>query len=54
MLRLLAVGRSNPEIARALYVEVNTVKTQLKSLCGKLGVHNRLQAIECAREAGLL
>jgi LuxR family maltose regulon positive regulatory protein len=54
VLRLLAVGQSNPEIARTLYVEVNTIKTHIKSLYGKLGVHGRVQAVQRAREIGLL
>jgi LuxR family maltose regulon positive regulatory protein len=54
VLRLLAAGRSNPEIARILYVEVNTVKTHVKSLFGKLGVHSRVQAAQRAQELGLL
>jgi DNA-binding NarL/FixJ family response regulator len=54
VLRLLAVGQSNPEIARTLYVEVNTIKTHIKSLYGKLGVHGRVQAVQRARECGLL
>jgi LuxR family maltose regulon positive regulatory protein len=54
VLRLLAAGRSNPEIARTLYVELNTVKTHVKSLYGKLGVHSRVQATQRARELGLL
>ena len=54
VLRLLAAGRSNPEIARTLYVEVNTVKTHVKSLYGKLGVHSRIQAAQRAQELGLL
>jgi LuxR family maltose regulon positive regulatory protein len=54
VLRLLAAGRSNPEIARALYVELNTIKTHVKNLYGKLGVHGRLQALGRAQELGLL
>ncbi|MGH2408906.1 MAG: response regulator transcription factor, partial [Chloroflexota bacterium] len=54
VLRLLAAGRSNHEIARALYVEVNTVKTHVKNLYAKLGVHSRVQVIQHARELGLL
>jgi LuxR family maltose regulon positive regulatory protein len=54
VLRLLAVGQSNPEIARALYIEVNTVKTHVKSLYGKLGVHSRVRATQRAKELGLL
>jgi LuxR family maltose regulon positive regulatory protein len=54
VLRLLAVGQSNPEIARTLYVEVNTVKTHVKTLYGKLGVHSRVEAVHRARELTLL
>jgi LuxR family maltose regulon positive regulatory protein len=54
VLRLLAAGQSNPEIARTLYVEVNTVKTHVKHLYDKLGVHSRDQAIWRARELTLL
>jgi LuxR family maltose regulon positive regulatory protein len=54
VLRLLAAGRSNPEIARTLYVELNTVKTHVKSLYGKLGVHSRVQAAQRAQELGLI
>ena len=54
VLRLMAVGQSNPEIARALYVEVNTVKTHVKHLYGKLGVHSRMHAVSRARALALL
>jgi LuxR family maltose regulon positive regulatory protein len=54
VLRLLAVGQSNLEIARTLYVEVNTVKTHLKRLYGKLGVHSRVQAVRRAQELSIL
>jgi LuxR family transcriptional regulator, maltose regulon positive regulatory protein len=53
-LRLLAAEQSTPEIARTLYVEVNTVKTHLKHLYDKLGVHSRDQAVWRARELTLL
>jgi LuxR family maltose regulon positive regulatory protein len=54
VLRLIAAGQSNPEIARTLYVEVNTVKTHVKNVYGKLGIHSRVQAADRARELGLL
>ncbi|HVA88461.1 MAG TPA: LuxR C-terminal-related transcriptional regulator [Chloroflexota bacterium] len=54
VLRLLAAGLANPEIARTLYIEVNTVKTHVKNLYGKLGVHSRVQVAKHARERGLL
>ena len=54
MLRLLAQGRSNQEIARHLVVAVSTVKTHLHHLFAKLGAADRLQAVNRARELGLL
>jgi LuxR family maltose regulon positive regulatory protein len=54
VLRLVATGRSNAEIARDLVVELSTVKTHLNNLYGKLGVHTRTQALARARELGLL
>ena len=54
VLRLMAAGRSNSEIARALSVSVGTIKTHLKHIYGKLGVHTRTQAIAHARELRLL
>jgi LuxR family maltose regulon positive regulatory protein len=54
VLRLLAAGLSNPEIARQLYVEASTIKTHVKSIYGKLGVHSREQAAARARELQLL
>ncbi|GHO71368.1 hypothetical protein KSC_102600 [Ktedonobacter sp. SOSP1-52] len=49
VLRLLAAGWSNQDIARELIVSVNTVKYHVKHLYQKLGVNNRLQASEAAR-----
>jgi len=54
VLRLLAAGRSNPEIAGDLYVSLNTVKAHVKSIFAKLGVHNRSQALLRAQELKLL
>jgi len=51
---LLAAGLSNTEIAARLIVTVGTVKTHIKGIYGKLGVHSRTQAIARAREIGLL
>ena len=45
---------SNREIARQLYVSVNTVKTHLKQIYRKLGVASRRDAIDRARELHLL
>jgi LuxR family maltose regulon positive regulatory protein len=54
VLRLLAAGRSNPEIAEALFISLNTVKAHVKSVFGKLGVHNRSQALLRAQELKLI
>jgi LuxR family maltose regulon positive regulatory protein len=54
VLELLARGLSNAEIAERLIVTVGTVKTHIKSIYGKLGVHSRTQALARAREVGLL
>jgi LuxR family maltose regulon positive regulatory protein len=49
VLRLLAAGLSNPEIAQALVVAVTTIRTQVQSIYRKLGVNNRVAASEMAR-----
>jgi LuxR family maltose regulon positive regulatory protein len=54
VLRLLAAGRSNAELAAELFVERSTVKTHLIHLYSKLGVHSRTQAVARARALGLL
>lgn len=54
VLRLLAAGRSNPEIAQELVVSVNTVKTQTQSIYRKLNVNSRKEAREAARQLKLL
>jgi LuxR family maltose regulon positive regulatory protein len=54
VLSLLAVGCSNPEIAEALVISVNTVKDHVKNLYRKLGVTNRVQAGELARRVNLI
>jgi LuxR family maltose regulon positive regulatory protein len=54
VLRLLAAGRSNAEVAAELFVEPSTVKTHLIHVYGKLGVHSRTQAVARARALGLL
>jgi DNA-binding CsgD family transcriptional regulator len=43
VLRLLATGCSNQEIAKQLYISPNTVKTHVKNIYAKMGVNNRLQ-----------
>jgi LuxR family maltose regulon positive regulatory protein len=54
VLRLLAAGRSNTEMAAELFVEQSTVKTHLIHLYRKLGVHSRTQTVARARALGLL
>jgi LuxR family transcriptional regulator, maltose regulon positive regulatory protein len=54
VLRLLAAGRSNADMAAELFVEQSTVKTHLIHLYSKLGVHSRTQALARARALGLL
>jgi LuxR family maltose regulon positive regulatory protein len=54
VLRLLQTSLSAPEIARELYVSVNTVRTHMRHVYDKLGAHRRLEAIDRARAFGLL
>jgi LuxR family transcriptional regulator, maltose regulon positive regulatory protein len=54
VLRLLATGQSNSELAQTLVVSMSTVKTHLQHIYGKLGVTNRTQAVACAQELHLL
>jgi len=54
ILRLIAEGRSNQEIARSLVVAVGTVKTHVHNLFQKLGSQSRTQAVARARELHLL
>jgi DNA-binding CsgD family transcriptional regulator len=54
VLRLLGEGRSNKEIARALHLSENTVKTHLAKVYGKLGVGRRTEALAVALQRGLL
>lgn len=50
---LVAQGRSNKEIARAMNISAETVKTHLKNIFEKLGVQQRSQAVQMARLFGL-
>jgi LuxR family maltose regulon positive regulatory protein len=54
VLRLLAAGASNQDIARTLVIELPTVKKHVSNLLGKLGATSRTQAISRARTLSLL
>ncbi|MEU2738067.1 response regulator transcription factor [Streptomyces sp. NPDC007095] len=54
VLSLLAVGHTNQEIARRLYVSVRTVETHRARIRDKLGTETRAELIAAARERGLL
>jgi LuxR family maltose regulon positive regulatory protein len=54
VLRLLATGMSNPEIADQLFIATSTVRSHLKSIYGKLNVHRRWDAVQRAEELGLI
>jgi DNA-binding NarL/FixJ family response regulator len=54
VLKLLALGKANKQIARDLFVEEKTVKTHVSSILRKLGVKSRTQAALHAVRTGLV
>ena len=52
VLAVLAVGRTNAEIADELFISLSTVKTHLASLMNKLGARNRVEMAMWAHETG--
>jgi DNA-binding CsgD family transcriptional regulator len=54
VLRELSLGGSYGDIARALFVTENTVKTHLTSIYRKLGVDRRADALQVARDLNLV
>lgn len=54
ILEAMAAGHSNREIAERLYVSENTVKTHATRLFDKLSAKRRTQAVQLAKDAGLI
>jgi LuxR family maltose regulon positive regulatory protein len=54
VLRYLPTNLPAPEIAAELFVSLNTIRTHLRNVYAKLGVHSRADAVRRARELGLL
>jgi DNA-binding NarL/FixJ family response regulator len=54
VLRLIARGATNREVADALVISEGTVKNHLSNIFGRLGLRDRTQAVMYARERGLL
>jgi DNA-binding NarL/FixJ family response regulator len=54
VLRLMASGSTNPEIADALHLSKHTIKEHTSAVYRKLGVRNRTEAVQRAQRLGLL
>ena len=54
VLRYLPTNLTRPEIARELYVSINTVNTHIRNIYSKLGARDRSSAVQRARELRLL
>ena len=54
ILRLLATGVSNKEIAQQLYISTNTVKVHLRNIFAKIGASSRTEAVMYAVNQGLV
>jgi LuxR family maltose regulon positive regulatory protein len=53
VLQLIALGKTNEEIAKQLFISTGTVKAHTSSIYGKLDVANRTEAVARARQLGL-
>jgi pimeloyl-ACP methyl ester carboxylesterase/DNA-binding CsgD family transcriptional regulator len=53
VLRLIAAGKSNPQIADELVISINTVQRHVSNILGKTGLANRTEAAGYARDKGL-
>jgi DNA-binding NarL/FixJ family response regulator len=54
VLKLLAAGKDNPEIAEALYISRRTVKNHISNILTKLQLENRIQAAVHAVRSGIV
>jgi two-component system NarL family response regulator len=54
VLRLVSRGRTNKEMAAAMFISEETVKTHMKSLFQKLDVHDRAEAVSVSLQRGLI
>jgi len=54
VLRLIAAGMSNAEVAGQLFLGTETVKSHVRSILAKLGVRDRVQAVIVAYESGFV
>ena len=54
VLRLVAKGRTNKELAAAMFISEETVKTHMKALFLKLGVHDRAEAVSVSLKRGII
>lgn len=54
VLGFIAAGRRNHDIAQELVVTIDTVKSHVSKILGKLGAASRTEAVSLARELGLI
>jgi LuxR family maltose regulon positive regulatory protein len=54
VLGLIAEGLTNQEVASRLFLSLHTIKAHTRNIYGKLGVHNRTEAVARGRALGVL